>query len=123
MEGMDLRQESTSIIRSTMKSLLQTHMKPPVQVIQPRSPLGTMAEFSPVPPPIAGTSQVHSAPAHGNGDNLSLNTLHNNSGKQVTSLARHKESNSAGWVRSFFRAAIATLESGERLCACNSFTR
>ena len=62
MEDMNLRDDRTSVIRSTMKNLLQTNLKL-VQVVQPRSPLRATTESPPVLPPIAGTSQINSAPA------------------------------------------------------------
>ena len=66
MEGMDPRDDRTSVIRSTMKNLLQTHLKPAVQVVQPRSPPRAMTESPPILPPIAGAGQAN-APAQQDG--------------------------------------------------------
>lgn len=67
VEGMDPRDDRTSAIRSSMKSLLQTHLKPAVQVVQPRSPPRDMTASPPVLPPIAGTSQTSSPPGQQDG--------------------------------------------------------
>ena len=67
MEGIDPRDDRTSVMRSTMKNLLQTHLKPAVQVVQPRSPPRNMTESPPVLPPIAGTNQTSSTLAQQDG--------------------------------------------------------